>query len=162
MDDKEFKEKLSEVAEWKIPENMFELEKATPRSRRKAKVIEYDECESNDSEDTDTIEEPSEETSAAPSQLPIQLVGIKVRATVCEDCGRRCSSGRETQAKVFQSKTHKAWRIHCLTCGLYQNPYTGEIDLKKEDYVNVWTDWGRGVVNSQFAGNNQKNKKKAK
>lgn len=156
MDDLEFKRKLSEVAEWKIPENLQELEKATPRKRRKTKVIEYDESsENNGNEDFNGVEE----TISQGANLPLQLVGLKVKPAVCEDCGRRCKTGHRKETKLFETKTHKAWRHHCLTCGFYSNPYTGEFDLSKENYTVVWTDWGRGVKDSQYVRKNQNKRK---
>lgn len=144
MDDKEFKRKLSEVATWKIPENLQELEKATPRKRRKIEVLDNDNDGYNET-DNDENQDLVEEIDTKDQNLPIQLVGLRVQGCVCEDCGRRCPSGRKTEAKVYETTTRKAWRHRCVTCGLWKNPYSGEFDLKREEYVIVWTNWGRGI-----------------
>jgi hypothetical protein len=68
---------------------------------------------------------------------PPMLTKVKRCATTCE-CGRVCDNGCEKEAKLYQTKGKNCWRWKCKTCGMTQDPYTGEFKLNAQKASIVW------------------------
>lgn len=118
MDDAEYKRKLSQVAEWEIP-NLQELT-TTGQKKRKPRNVKTTEL------DQDAVQHCTStvNTTYAPS-----LVSVRRAACTCEDCGRHCANGREKEARLYQANQKQVWRQKCLTCSRFQNPFNGEFEL---------------------------------
>ena len=148
MDDQEFKRKLSEVADWKIPENLQETSNNAKKKRgRKSAEEQYQEAhEEIFLEMFDGVN---------PTHAPL-LLKVKCRPTTCEDCGNHCPNGRKKEKKLYKTgKDEKRnWRERCVTCELHQNPFTGKFELNSTEASHVWTDWLRdrkGEYKSRYA-----------
>jgi hypothetical protein len=134
MKDKEFKQKLSEVAEWKLPDTPREttLGAKKKRGRKSAEEKYQDEHE-------EVFMELFEGTN--PTYAPL-LTRVKKAAVTCE-CGRVCSNGCEKEAKLCQTKDKTIWKWKCKTCGMTQDPYTGEYTLNAQKASIVWNSFLR-------------------
>ncbi|CAB4178724.1 hypothetical protein UFOVP1634_31 [uncultured Caudovirales phage] len=129
MDDTEFRRKLSEVAEWKLPDTPRETSLNAKKKRgKKSKEEEYQD------EHEEIFLELFEGVN--PTYAPL-LTKVKYIPTVCE-CGRTCDSGCPKEAKLQQTEKSQHWRIKCRTCGMTQNPYTGEFNLNAQGASGVW------------------------
>lgn len=134
MDDKEFRRKLSEVAEWKIPETPRETSLNAKKKRGR---------KSNEDEYMELREEIFlEEFGGVNPTYPPMLTKVKPSATTCE-CGRVCETGCQKEAKLYTSKGKNHWRWKCHTCGMTQDPYTGEFCLNSQKASVVWNSFLR-------------------
>lgn len=144
MDDKEFKRRLSEVAEWKIPETPRETSLNAKKKRGR---------KSNEDEYMELREEIFyEEFGGVNNTYPPMLTKVKRCAVTCEDCGKHCSNGRETEAKLQEKNGKTAWRRKCVTCGKFQNPFNGQYELSGSAASIKWNDFMRetkGVYKTQ-------------
>lgn len=121
MDDKLFRQKLTEVADWKIPDTPREtsLNQKKKRGRK-----------SNEELYMEVREEMfHEEFGGVNTTFPPMITRLKVQAETCGDCGIDCPKGRHVEAKQYTSNNKTHWRRHCITCGNWENPYTKEFDL---------------------------------
>ena len=134
MDDAEFKRRLSEVAEWRLPDTPRETTLGAKKKRgRKSKEEQYQ----------DEHEEVFLELfdGANPTYAPM-LTKVKRSPTTCE-CGRVCSTGCDKEAKLCQTKDKTIWKWKCQTCGMTQDPYTGEYTLSPQKASIVWNSFLR-------------------
>ncbi len=143
MDDAEYKRRLSEVAEWKLPDTPREasLNAKKKRGRKSAEEKYQDEHQ-------EVFLELFEGTN--PTYAPM-LTKIKHVPITCE-CGRVCSNGCEKEAKLYETKTKAVWRWKCKTCGMTQDPYTGEYTLNSQKASIVWNSFlreSKGVYQSK-------------
>jgi len=149
MDDKEYKRKLSEVAEWEIPKTPRETSLNAKKKRgRKSSEDEYMELREEIFYD--------EFNGVNPTYAPM-LTKVKRCSVTCDDCGEHCPSGREKEAKLHQKGNKKIWRQKCLTCNKYQNPFTGKFELTGSAASIKWNDFMRetkGVYKTK--GNEQR------
>lgn len=135
MDDAEFKRRLSEVAEWTIPKTERETSLNAKKKRgRKSAEDEYMELR----EEIFHKEFDGINKTYAP-----MLTKVKRCPVTCEDCGRHCPNGRETEAKLQEKNGKRAWRKKCLTCAMYENPFTGEYCLTGTAASIKWNDFMR-------------------
>ena len=147
MDNELFKQKLSEVAEWKIPETPRETSLNAKKKRgRKSAEDEYMELRE---------EIFHEEFSGVNTTYAPMLTRVRQCAVDCEDCGEHCPNGRQKEAKLHEKNGKQIWRQKCLTCGKYQNPFTGEFDLGGQAGSYVWTDFLRSRKNAYKTQKNQ-------
>jgi hypothetical protein len=144
MNDEEFKQKLAEVAEWKIPETPRETSLNSKKKRgRKSQEEEYMEVRE---------EMFFEEFGGVNPTYPPMLTQIKYQPVSCEDCGKVCSQGRKVEAKLHHSNGKTHWRKRCMVCSCYQNPFTGEFNLRGQMASVKWNDFMRdtkGVYKSK-------------
>jgi hypothetical protein len=121
MDDEEFKRRLSEVAEWTIPETPREtsLNAKKKRGRKSAEEKYQDEHQ-------EVFMELFEGVN--PTYAPL-LTRVKRCAVTCDDCGEHCANGRTKEAKLQEKNGKAVWRQKCLTCKKYQNPFNGKFEL---------------------------------
>lgn len=119
MEDQEFKRRLSEVADWHIPTDADKPYAKPKRKKRNEQLMEMvgEDCNEEVAPDgvNDTI-------------APV-ITRVKRAACVCDDCGKFCDNGREKEAKLHTKGNKKVWRQKCLTCKMFQNPFTGEFNL---------------------------------
>jgi len=134
MDDELFKQKLSQVAEWKLPDTPREtsLNAKKKRGRKSAEEKYQDEHE-------EVFMELFDGTN--PTYAPM-LTRIKHTPYNCE-CGKICDNGCEKEAKLYQTQTKAIWRWKCHTCGMTQDPYTGEYNLNPQKASIVWNSFLR-------------------
>lgn len=137
MTDDEFKKRLSEVADWKLPDTPREtsLNAKKKRGRKSAEDI-YQE----------TREEIFfEEFGGVNPTYPPMLTRVKVQSCICEDCGKECPNGRKKETKLYEtgSKKTRNWREKCVTCNLAKNPFTGKFELSTQEASFVWTNFLR-------------------
>lgn len=122
MDEKEFLERLSEVAEWTRPK----IGRADPRrpkrpGRRTREEIDWDLNE-------EAME--GEEIQTGPNlTVAPQLTKLKPVINICDDCGRQCENRRVEIRLCGYPQDH--FRHHCKACGLTKNPFTGRFDLEQ-------------------------------
>lgn len=145
MDDAEFKRRLSEVAEWKIPDTPREasLNAKKKRGRKSAEEQYQDEHEEVFLELFDGVN---------PTYAPM-LTKVKHAVYSCE-CGRICLNGCQQEAKLYQTQGKNCWRIKCLTCGLTRDPYTGEFNLSSQKASVVWHSFLRETKGTSMSKGN--------
>jgi hypothetical protein len=121
MDDAEFKRKLSEVAEWKIPETPRETSLNAKKKRgRPSQEEQYQELRE---------EIFFEEFGGENPTYPPMLIKVHCQAVNCDDCGKLCEQGRRKEAKLHEKHGKRVWREKCVTCNRFQNPFNGEFEL---------------------------------
>jgi RNase P subunit RPR2 len=137
MNDEEFKKRLSEVAEWRIPKiSSTDVKIARQKARGKGRPTkEQLYQEEHEQVFVDLFE------GINPTYTPV-VTTVKIQACTCDDCGKHCEHGRHTEiTKYTSSRPH--WRARCLTCGMNKNPNTGEWDLTNKDASAHWANWLR-------------------
>jgi hypothetical protein len=144
MNDEEFKKRLSEVADWHIPDlKDWEIKQAKQKARGKGRP---------------SAEEKYQEEHEAiflemfngknPTIQPV-VTNVKVQSCMCEDCGRFCEKGRRTElTRYTTNRTH--WRERCVTCGMNKNPNTGAWDLSNKDASGQWSNWLRKTSSKAY------------
>jgi hypothetical protein len=133
MNDEEYQLKLSQVAEFTIPEVNGAGNAKTAKRGRKSTEEQYQ--LEHEQVFLDLFDGKN------PTIQPV-LTKVKIQACVCDDCGKYCEHGRHTEkTKYLSSRPH--WRSRCLTCGMNQNPNTGEWNLSNKDASAHWANWLR-------------------
>jgi Pyruvate/2-oxoacid:ferredoxin oxidoreductase delta subunit len=132
MDEQEFRNKLSEVAEWRIPDILERPTVNLKRTGRKSKEDLYQEQHE---------EEFAEMFDGVNPTYPVALLSVK-KATDCEDCGQHCPKGRVIDAVVINGPKKSFWRKKCKACGLTQDPYTKEYCLTGAEVTHRITSYG--------------------
>ena len=136
MDKKLFEQKLSEVAEWRLPKTITgtkDGDAKRPRGRP-SKEEQYQ---------IDHEEEFKKIFGDTNPTFPPQLLKLKNSACVCEDCGKVCENGRQKEKKLYETGGKKNWRERCLTCDLSKNPFTGKYDMDHVTAGRAWIDFLR-------------------
>ena len=135
MNDEEFKRKLSQVAEWKLPDTPRETSLNAKKKRGR---------KSNEELYQDEHEEVFMELfkGVNPTYAPL-LTRIKYQATICDDCGCRCETSCQKEKKLYDTTGNPHWRERCLTCKKAKNPYTGKFDLSIAEASAVWSSFLR-------------------
>lgn len=149
MDDKTYKQRLSEVAEWKIPDTPRETSLNAKKKRgRKSAEDEYMELRE---------ELFHEEFGGVNQTFPPMLLRVKVQPTTCDDCGDICPNGRQKEKKLYETGQGKArtWRERCLTCERAKNPFTGKFDLTPTEASRAWTNFLRETKGLYKTAGNQ-------
>lgn len=146
MKQDEFLAKLSEVADWKIPETPRETSLNAKKKRGR---------KSNEESYMELREEIfHEEFGGINKTIPPMLVKLKHTACTCEDCGRHCPNGRQKEKKIYEANKIRHWRERCKTCGMTANPYTGEFDLDSTKASITWNSYLRDTKGTyQSKGN---------
>ncbi len=147
MDDKLFKQLLSQVADWQIPkltETDLKLSKQSKRGRgRPTNEEQYQQAHEEIFLDLYNGINPTH---------PPQLLKLKNCSQICRDCGKECPNGHHKEKKLYEANKKRHWREKCVTCGLFQNPYTGKFDLPPGKSSVIWNSYVRdtkGVYNSK-------------
>lgn len=145
MDDKEFKNLLTSVAEWHIPKSITGNDSILPKRKRGRPTSE---------EQYQLAREQifKQEFDGVNLTFPPQLLKLKNTAVDCSDCGQHCENGRHTEKKLHIANKIRHWREKCVTCGLVKNPVTGKFDLKPGQAGLIWNDFLRdrkGAYNTE-------------
>jgi hypothetical protein len=145
----ELKQKLSEVAEWRMPKiSISDVKRGEQKARGRGRPSREE-----------MYEEEHEQVFAElfkginPTHAP-ELVKVNIKPVDCEDCGHHCENGRQMEIKFYyQQARHVAHRrTRCLVCNKYKDPYTGEFTLPQGPASQVFLNWAAGE-------NTAKNKK---
>jgi len=128
MDDEEFKRKLSQVANWVIPEVNHDNAGAKALSRKKKQRL---------------AELGQELDDKVNTTYPVKLLEVKTQAVDCVDCGQHCQFGRKMSTKRHQTFGVVHWRRHCMTCGFFENPNSGKFDLNIGASGYAWSEFIR-------------------
>lgn len=119
MDEKQFLEKLSEVAHWERPKVSAADPRRPKRGRRSAEEVEWEENEE---------EMLGEDLIVGPNDtVPPVLTKIKPLAKLCEDCGILTENRRVEIRLCGFPQDH--FRHHCKNCKLTKSPITGRFEL---------------------------------
>jgi hypothetical protein len=148
MDDKLFKEKLSELTEWVYPrvaDNGGGLERM-PTKEEMAELVD----ELGGLEELDLTEE--EVQLKINDRLGPVVIKILHPLKACEDCGKMVA-GRVLETKqYYTNRPH--WRKKCAGggCGLYENPMTGQFDVTGKQSQALWARYtnNRGKYKSKY------------
>lgn len=137
MDDKEFRKKLSDVAEWIVPETLTATASGQAKKSRGRKSNEelYQEAREQIFQ---------EEFGGVNNSYPPKIIKVKCQSVVCE-CGKICENGHHMEQKFYDNSKVKGWKAKCKTCGMHKNPYTGEWDLTSGQASYVWANYSRGT-----------------
>jgi hypothetical protein len=92
MDNKLFKQRLTEVAEWRIPKIKPTASERRARAGRPSKEEQYLELHEEAFIEMFAGENPTQ---------ALELVKVKRCAEDCEDCGRHCEQGRDLENRKF-------------------------------------------------------------
>lgn len=136
MNDEEFKKRLSEVAEWRIPKiSSTDVKIAKQKARGKGRPTkEQLYQEEHEQVFIDLFE------GINPTYHPM-IVSLKIQPSTCGNCGITCENGCEQQSKLYITRNIKHWRQRCITCERCRNPYTGAWDLTVMQAATVWNAW---------------------
>jgi hypothetical protein len=150
MNDEEFKQRLSEVAEWKLPDTPRETSLNQKKKRgRKSNEERYEE------EHEQVFLELFDGVN--PTYAPM-LLKVKRCATNCDDCGEHCPNGRNKEAKLQEKNGKTVWRQKCLTCNKFQNPFNGKFELTGQAASVKWNDFMRETKGAYKTAGNEKRK----
>jgi len=140
MDEKTFRDKLSEVAEWRIPElKEWEVKEAKAKARGKGR-------KTNEEKYQEEHEELFMEIfNGVNPTHHIQLKEVKYVPETCPDCQKVCVKGRCQEIKFYNNNpghiNHR--RIRCKECNLYQNPETGVFDIPQGPAAQIFLNWAK-------------------
>lgn len=142
MDDKLFKQKLTEVAEWRIPDTVTGTASGDAKAPRKRGRPTAEEA----------YQEAHEEIfleifDGKNPTFPPQILKLKNSAVTCDDCGKHCAEGRLKEIKRYVSNNKVNWREHCMACHRWRDPYTGEFKLVNSNVSTVWNSFVRDTKN---------------
>jgi hypothetical protein len=151
MDPNEFKRRLTELSVWEIPKvPNGKGRPSDPNALNKRKTKYVSAITLAEDEDEEPIEEPITSSETNQTLGPV-VKAVKVRPTTCDDCGRKCSKGRQTEAKVYETSEKRHWRETCLTCSKARNPYTNKFDVPAAASSLVWQAYFKGHNQPDFA-----------
>lgn len=137
MDNELFKQKLSEVAEWRIPKlSKSEIKAATKRRGRGRPTGEEQYQEEHEQAFIELFD------GVNPTHH-LEITEIKHQPRPCEDCGKMVE-GRKKDIKIYRYGTVVGRKEHCLNCDLHKDPYTGEFKYASGTEASAaWTDYAR-------------------
>jgi hypothetical protein len=139
MDEELFKQKLSEVAEWQIPDIKLDSnDKRKLQNKRGRPTNEEQYQEEHEQEFINLFE--GKNPTAAP-----ELVGLKKEKTLCADCGNLCNSTQRREIKYYKNQRHHIdhVRIKCIECNMYRHPETGVFNLPAGPACQVFLNWSK-------------------
>lgn len=137
MNDAEFKQKLSEVAEWRIPDTVTGTKDGVAKKKRGRK--------SEEEKFQEAHEEIFNEIHGGKNPyFPPIIDKVKCTPVDCEDCGKHCPNGRVKEKKQYETN-HKHWRERCVTCNLLKHPVTGKYEVPITSASVIWANWLRKV-----------------
>jgi hypothetical protein len=145
MNNDEFKQRLSQVAEWCLPVSPGDSVNITKKKRSRQQI------DDEDQEDDTPIE-------VCEDRLQPMVTKIHIQPVDCTDCGQLCANGRRTELQVYSSNNKRHWRERCVTCNKVKNPYTGEFDLKPSEAAVCWNSFNRTTKMTYATKGNVKRK----
>jgi hypothetical protein len=140
MKDEEFKKKLSEVADWRIPQTITGTKDGDAKKPRKVGRPSAEDLYQEAME-----REFLEATGGVNPTFPPQVIKVKNQSCICEDCGQFCENGRHKEKKIYDSNGKKHWRERCITCQRCVDPYTGQYSLNGTQASIKWNSYMKEV-----------------
>lgn len=125
MRDEEFKQRLTEVAEWHIPLDI-DLQQGVANKLKKLAKLQAE---------GEPIGNPT---------YPPKLDRIKHPDMACEDCGK-IVQGRKKEIQIYKNKTICGRKEKCVNCGLHKDPYTGQFCLTGTEASIKWNSYAKGA-----------------
>ena len=135
MDDAEFKQKLSEVAEWRVPKlKDHEVALAKQRARGKGRPSSEDLYQEEHNKIFLEIF-----NGVNPTYAP-EITKVKIQAVTCGDCGELCEQGRRTEIKFCAAGRNEMpyRKERCVECNLYRDPDTGKFTVSTGRSTHVF------------------------
>ena len=129
MDDKTFKEKLSEVADWEIPKVSSGGNAKNPDTKKTGPKT-YTLDEQQDEEVSDREYEIELNPDGTNPTVRPKLLKVKTEPKPCEDCGIICENRTVTIRKYINQNYGDHWRKSCNECKRAYNPVTKCYDLE--------------------------------
>ena len=146
MDEKLFREKLSQVAEWQQPKLSASDIKESQRKGRGPGRPSQEERYQEEHEEVwlDLFE------GVNPTQQP-ELVRVMITPVDCPDCGQHCPTGRRKELKLYRNlpKHVDHWRHRCVECKRYQHPDTGEFSIEPGPASQVFLNWAKAQYSAK-------------
>ena len=142
----ELKQKLAEVAEFRMPKiSISDVKRGEQRARGKGRPSREDQ-----------YQEEHEEVFADlfkginPTHQP-ELVKVLIQPVDCDDCGRHCENGRQMEIKFYPSTARQIAhrRTRCLVCNRYKDPNTGEFTLQQGPACQTFLNWANAELNAR-------------
>jgi hypothetical protein len=136
MDDEVFKQKLSEVAEWRVPKlKEWEIEQAKQKARGKGRASLEDLYQEEHSKIFLEIF-----NGVNPTYAP-EITKIKIQAVTCGDCGELCEQGRRTEIKFCAAGRNEMpyRKERCVECNLYRDPVSGKFSVSMGRAAHVFS-----------------------
>ena len=130
MNNEEYKNKLNELGVWQYDEV------SSAGTIKKVEIDVIDEDRWDYDEELDSESEPEEIPSTGPLGIRLHL---KQDPKPCESCKKLVTNRSITAKKSISISPH--WRVKCITCDMYKNPWTNEFNVPKtisHDLYNFW------------------------
>jgi hypothetical protein len=135
MDDEVFKQKLSEVAEWRVPKlKEWQVEQAKQKARGKGRPTSEDLYQEEHNKIFLEIF-----NGVNPTYAP-EITKVKRQAVTCGDCGEICEQGRRTETKFCAGGRNEMpyRKERCVECNLYRDPDTGKFTVNTGRATHVF------------------------
>jgi hypothetical protein len=152
MDKELFKQRLSEVAEFRMPKlSPSDIKEAGQRARGRGRPTKEERYQEEHQEVFLDLFE-----GINPTQQP-ELVKVMIKPKDCDDCGQHLTVSREMQIKFYRGVpghiSHR--RDRCVTCNRYRDPHTGLFTLPQGPACQVYLNWAK----AEFSARNKQAKK---
>lgn len=142
MDNEEFKQKLSEVANWHYSDRKETTQQATNRyykERREQQRLQLlesmremglddEDHEQDEEQDEEEQDEEEQDELPGPENLPIQILSYKESFLTCNSCGKVCKTIPVVDIRPTKIDGVTVYKEKCQTCRKYKNPKTGKFD----------------------------------
>ena len=133
MKDNEFKEKLSQVADWELVKIKLDSDTKRRLSYTSRKNIEQEELYELEQE----LAFYEQNNGTNPS-IPPEVTKLHCKDEACNDCGKICHGGRKMEHKKYFKQDKSIWRHKCLNCNLTIHPETQQFSLSTHRANTVW------------------------
>ena len=137
MTDEEFKQKLSEVAEWKLPK-LVEITRGRGLSKNRYRGKPRDVDDLSDEEEQPFEPDPDLVKEGTNQTYPPVISKLKIQPVKCEDCGKFCEKGRRKEIQLYFKHRKTFSREKCMTCKKHKDPVTNEFILSPSKSSIVW------------------------
>lgn len=142
----EIRQKLAEVAEFRMPKlSGSDIKISKQKARGKGRPT-----------NEERYQEEHEEVfldlfnGINPTHAP-ELVKLNIKPQDCEGCGNHLTVSREMEIKYYKAApNHIAHRRErCLTCNRYRDPNTGLFTLPQGPACQVYLNWAKAQFNAR-------------
>ena len=147
MDNELFKQKLSEVAEWKQPKlSVTDIKESQSKGRRRGRPSNEEQYQQEHEEVFLDLFE-----GINPTQQP-ELVRVLIQPIDCPDCGQHCPTGRRKEIKLYKNLPRHVdhWRTRCVECKRYQHPDTKEFTIQPGPACQVFLNWAKAQYSARI------------
>lgn len=135
MQDEEFKQLLTKIADWELPIVGQNGGPAKPGLRTRVTRVVTDEF---GEEHTVEVYETDENDTVAP-----RIKKLFPITKPCDDCGRMATDRKVTMKKHGLDGPRPHWRGKCSACGMHRNPWTGEFNIHPSIITACFTAYQR-------------------